>query len=330
VDRLLRAEATDGRAQMARAGAVLFGVAAVVGALGVLLPHQAGLYVPGNVGLAIAAALWSLVFLIGRDRLPVVVHHAACVSGTAIVTLSLWWNGERQGGPSGGDEIYYAWVVLYAAYFLGRRATAAQAALASGAYAVTLVAMKIGPVGVSRWITVTGMVVGAALVVRVLRERVDGLLDSLRNAALTDHLTGLYNRRAFEAAAGRELARVRRGSAAVSLVMMDVDRFKAVNDRFGHASGDELLSMVARVLREQVRAVDVVARLGGDEFAVLLPNADREHAEAVAARIAAEVRGRSPTAISFGTAELGADAADLGALMRAADGRLYAMKRAAV
>jgi Diguanylate cyclase, GGDEF domain len=271
---LLRAEATDGHAQMARAAAVLFGIAAVVNLLGVVLPHQPGIEVPGYIVVTVVATALSVVFAVGGARLPDWVFQAACLAGTLLASLGLWSNGERHGGAAGGDEIYYAWVVLYVAYFMGRRATALHAALACAVYAVTLAGMQVGPVAVSRWITVTGMIAGAAVVVRVLRERADGLLSALREAALTDHLTGLYNRRAFEAAAGRELARVRRGSATVSLVMMDVDRFKEVNDRFGHASGDELLTMVAQVLREQVRAVDVVARLGGDEFAALLPDAD--------------------------------------------------------
>ena len=109
---------------------------------------------------------------------------------------------------------------------------------------------------------------------------------------------------------------------------MDVDAFKAVNDTLGHAAGDELLTQVARVLREQVRAVDVAARPGGDEFAVLMPSTDLTTAEAVAGRIAEGVRAASATGVSFGVAQLGEDAADLDALLRAADGRLYEMKRA--
>jgi diguanylate cyclase (GGDEF)-like protein len=110
--------------------------------------------------------------------------------------------------------------------------------------------------------------------------------------------------------------------------MMDIDAFKAVNDRLGHAAGDDLLVDVARVLCEQVRAVDVAARLGGDEFAVLLPGTDHGDAKAVAARIADAVRASSATGISYGVAELGGDVLDLDALLRAADGRLYDMKRA--
>jgi diguanylate cyclase (GGDEF)-like protein len=330
VDRLLlRAHATDGRAQMARAGFVLFAVAAVVNLLGVLLPHQAGVDVEGYIAVTALAAGWALVFLFGGARLPDAVFQAGCAAGTVLVSLGLFFNGERHGGAAGGDEMYYAWVVLYVAYFLGRRSTALHAALASAAYALTMAAMGIGPVAVSRWITTTGMITGAAVVVRVLRERADGLLASLREAALTDHLTGLHNRRAFEALLGAELARARRGGARLGLIMLDVDAFKAVNDRFGHARGDALLTTVACVLREQVRGGDVAARLGGDEFAVLLPEADRATAEAVGARIAADVRARSATGISFGAAELGGDADDLDGLLRAADGRLYDMKRAA-
>ncbi|HEY7076030.1 MAG TPA: GGDEF domain-containing protein [Solirubrobacteraceae bacterium] len=328
MDRFLRAQATDGRAQMARAATLLFGVASVVNLLGVVLPHQAGVDVGGYIAVSLAAAVCSLVFLVGGARLPGAVFHAACAAGIVLVSLGLFFNGERHGGRAGGDEIYYAWVVLFVAYFMGRRATAVHGALACAAYAGTLAAMHIGPIAVSRWITITGMITGASIVVRLLRARADGLLASLRDAALTDHLTGLCNRRAFEAAAGRELARSHRGGGPVSLVMMDIDAFKAVNDRLGHAAGDDLLVDVARVLCEQVRAVDVAARLGGDEFAVLLPGTDHGDAKAVAARIADAVRASSATGISYGVAELGGDVLDLDALLRAADGRLYDMKRA--
>jgi diguanylate cyclase (GGDEF)-like protein len=329
MDRLIGAQTTDGRAHMARAAAVLFGVASVVNLLGVVLPHQAGVDVGGYLVVTVVAAAWALIFFLGGGRLPDAVFHAGCAVGSVLVSCGLFFNGERHGGAAGGDEVYYAWVILYVAYFMGRRATALHGAFACAAYAVTLVEMSIGPVAVSRWITITGMITGAAIVVRVLRERADGLLASLRDAAHSDHLTGLPNRRAFEATAGRELARARRGGGPLALVMMDLDGFKGVNDRFGHARGDELLVTVADVLREEMRAVDVVARLGGDEFALLLPDADRVGAEAVVARIADAVRGRSAAGISFGAAELGADAADLDGLLHAADGRLYEMKRAA-
>jgi diguanylate cyclase (GGDEF)-like protein len=91
----------------------------------------------------------------------------------------------------------------------------------------------------------------------------------LAESALRDPLTGLYNRRHFEERVGAELAAAQRHGRAVSLLVLDVDRFKSINDRYGHLAGDEALRMIASVLRETLRREDVVARYGGEEFVVI-------------------------------------------------------------
>lgn len=106
--------------------------------------------------------------------------------------------------------------------------------------------------------------------------------------ALTDALTGLSNRRAFEADLAREINLVRRGGAGFALMHIDLDFFKAVNDTHGHAAGDHVLGEVAGILRARARASDVVARVGGDEFTIILKGeADAERAEAMGTRIIA-------------------------------------------
>ena len=87
-----------------------------------------------------------------------------------------------------------------------------------------------------------------------------------------DHLTGLYNRRRFEQEVDRELKRIARHGSRATLLLIDLDHFKDVNDQFGHAAGDALLKTVAAALEHRVRQVDVLARIGGDEFAVILPH----------------------------------------------------------
>ncbi len=96
-------------------------------------------------------------------------------------------------------------------------------------------------------------------------------LEQQRNLANTDEMTGIANPRAFRAAIAVELARMARSNAPLTAAYIDCDNFKLVNDRLGHAAGDNVLRTVARVMRESLRATDHVARLGGDEFAVLLP-----------------------------------------------------------
>jgi len=118
----------------------------------------------------------------------------------------------------------------------------------------------------------------------------------LRHLADHDPLTGLPNRRRFEQELARHLAHVRRYGPEGALLVLDLDCFKPVNDRFGHAAGDRLLTRVAAVLHERLRATDVIARLGGDEFAVLLPRVDRAGAAVVARSLVETVRAAVPTA----------------------------------
>lgn len=111
--------------------------------------------------------------------------------------------------------------------------------------------------------------------------------------ARTDPLTGLWNRKSFDEHLVVLLSIARRYLSPLSLVMLDVDHLKQINDRFGHAAGDAALEHVGRVLRGSVRDSDVVARIGGDEFALLLPQTDSQGAAALGTRIR-EALGRTP------------------------------------
>jgi len=102
----------------------------------------------------------------------------------------------------------------------------------------------------------------------------DARIRYLEGLSVTDEVTGLFNRRGFDAEFSRTLARARRNGEQGLLVLCDLDRFKAINDTYGHIAGDAVLHGTAKLLRGAVRASDVVARLGGDEFAVILVDAD--------------------------------------------------------
>jgi diguanylate cyclase (GGDEF)-like protein len=155
--------------------------------------------------------------------------------------------------------------------------------------------------------------------------------------ATTDALTGLGNRHAMEETFPRELKRCANSEQPVSLIMIDVDRFKTFNDRFGHVAGDRALSAVAQVLRNQFRTKDLLARYGGDEFAVLLPDVAENEALLIAERVRTAVSGKTsdgsdslirvPVEVSIGVAELKAQGT-YESLLKSADAALYRAKDA--
>jgi two-component system cell cycle response regulator len=119
--------------------------------------------------------------------------------------------------------------------------------------------------------------------------RMATLVEEAQRLATTDSLTGLLNRRAFGAALTAELARAERSGAMFSVLLFDLDHFKSINDRFGHAAGDAVLTTVGKLLPQTVRAYDKVARWGGEEFAVLLPATNAEDAATVGERVRDEM-----------------------------------------
>jgi diguanylate cyclase (GGDEF)-like protein len=155
--------------------------------------------------------------------------------------------------------------------------------------------------------------------------------DGLRDSALTDPLTSIANRRALLARAEHEIARHRRAGRPFALVMLDLDGFKALNDRFGHGAGDDLLRDVAVALRRAMRAQDTVARIGGDEFCVLAPETGRAGVARLTGRVGAAVRdvtaGTTTVHGSVGAAVYPGDATDPLTLMQVADARLLEAKR---
>jgi len=167
------------------------------------------------------------------------------------------------------------------------------------------------------------------------RNKADQRATDLETLAAVDFLTGVYNRRQFETLARAELARCQRYMRPLSVVMLDIDHFKAVNDRFGHAAGDRVLKSVADLCRAAKRDSDIIARLGGEEFAIMLP----ETTEAATVQFAERLRhlivdcaltanGEAiPVTISVGIAGASIRTSGIEALMRDADQALYEAKR---
>jgi diguanylate cyclase (GGDEF)-like protein len=157
-------------------------------------------------------------------------------------------------------------------------------------------------------------------------------LDTCQEAAFTDHLTGLANRRRFERQLEREVARTVRYGHPFCLLLLDIDNFKGVNDTRGHEAGDEALRRVGNTIQAGTRGIDTGARIGGDEFAVILPETGLARGLEVAERLRAAIRAldispvESVTA-SLGVAELPSCARVGDELKAAADAALYEAKR---
>ena len=159
---------------------------------------------------------------------------------------------------------------------------------------------------------------------------------SLKRRLTTDHLTGASNRAHFFEVAEREALRCRRDGVPAALLMLDIDHFKAVNDTFGHAMGDEVLRVISEACRGALRPQDTLARLGGEEFAVLLPSTDLRRAGEVAEQLRSLIAGlaiATPSAAlsvtaSFGCSIMDEKGGDVAVALAASDRALYAAKRA--
>jgi diguanylate cyclase (GGDEF)-like protein len=156
------------------------------------------------------------------------------------------------------------------------------------------------------------------------------LLQKVQEMAQTDELTGLGNRRAFQTALQHEVARATREGGEVTLIMLDLDHFKLLNDVYGHLVGDEVLRKAGAALRSHCREFDTAARFGGEEFAVLLPSCSTQESFSAAARlrsVIAELDFEVPVTASAGIATFPTHADDAMGLLRAADDALYDSKR---
>ena len=152
------------------------------------------------------------------------------------------------------------------------------------------------------------------------------LFAEVQEQSIRDPLTGLGNRRLMEAQLAAGMENASRYQTALSIVMLDIDHFKAYNDTYGHPEGDKLLMQLAAILRNELRAADQAFRYGGEEFLVLLPHTDLAGAQVVAERIRKAVEAHTPVTVSLGVASY-TDGDSLDGLVAAADNALYGAKR---
>ncbi len=164
-------------------------------------------------------------------------------------------------------------------------------------------------------------------------EKLLELSEQLKEQSIKDHLTGLFNRRYLESTLDQELLRASEQGIPIGIIMLDIDRFKGLNDSFGHGAGDKILQALGSFLSSQVRIADVVCRYGGDEFVIVLPGSSRQMTQRLAEKIRANVRDIRiseeipPIAVSQGVAVFPNHGQQKQVLMEAADAALYCAKQ---
>lgn len=310
-----------------RKPAMVVGAAGIFVAAGVLNLVES--LVPGGPGLsllpgALALAFAVLLLLFGR-RAPGFVLAGLGPLGAALIGLAV----ATTNGPGDG-AILYIWPVLWQSYFFGRRGAIGIVAWVALVQAAALLYLPAADAYFDRWLDVVVSVAVVAVVVELLSARNRRLVETLVAEARRDKLTGLLNRRGFIERADAELARARREASWLGVASFDLDHFKAVNDRFGHEIGDQVLVKVAELFRAEMRESDVLARMGGEEFVALLPGDRIEDAAALAERVRARLERDHDPALPEVTVSAGVVAAvapeDLDRLLRDADRALYEAK----
>jgi diguanylate cyclase (GGDEF)-like protein len=325
---------------MARCLAYLFGAGAGLALVAFALPDtsQTGateIFIP-QASYALAAAAVMAILLVNFDRLPLWTFQLTLTAGTALISFVIYLTGD----PTSAYTMFYVWIALYAFYFFSLPHAFFQVGFVALAYGAVLHFKEGLAVPTARWLITVGTVLAAGILVAMLKRRVETLVERLSESAKTDPLTGLLNRRGFEEYFEYELERARRGSGRLALVLLDLDYFKVVNDRYGHAVGDEVLERLGAVLMSVKRQIDAAARIGGEEFAVLLPESDTDGAYVVCERIRrrvsetfaeADIPGIDgpglPLTVSLGIASFPNGGTSQPELLSSADRALYDAKR---
>ena len=317
----------------ARYGGTMFIAAGILGLLSLALPNAEDLVPLVAVSMSLTSLAVGAIAIAVRDRLsPAGVYGLSAVGLACVSVFAVYGHRDMTADSILPAIGFYLWLVLFAGYFFPRRAVAPAIAAAGAAATAVVFAGGLG-VSLGTWFVMLSAFCLAGFVVSFLRQRVTRLLSILARAARVDPLTGVLNRGGFEERFGQEVERVRRSGTSVTLLVADIDRFKLINDRFGHAAGDQILQAVARVLSETTRPADVVARLGGEEFGVLLPDAARGEGVAIAERCRDEIARMTPpddgplaVTVSFGVATFPEDGSCRDSLFRSADAAVYAAK----
>lgn len=302
----------DERALRSLALGLLFLCGATLALITIPLPDAR---VVNRAEVAVVATLGypaGLVVLGWGRRLPTWAVHGFLAAGSLLAAAGIY--AAHGAGAGASAALFYVWVAMFAFHFFSLAPAFGQLALAGASYGVVQ-GLDGGPGAAVQWVLTMGTAVVAGVVMWLVSRR-------LRRVAATDYLTGLPNRQALDKVLTVEVARAVRDGSPLCVAVLDIDGFKEVNDRFGHARGDSLLVEETRAWSRHLRATDTLVRYGGDEFVVVLPGASLDEAAEVMGRLTAA----GPVPVSAGTAEFNPGDEPAGLLNRA-DRTLYELKR---
>ena len=292
--------------------AVLFFAGSLVCLPTLILQPWPEVWLPGVLFNCVSAAILAVLLYVFRRKVgPTLRHVTLCIGAIDIATALVYGGG---GGATALYAVLYLWVGIYVAAYLTPRAATAYMAFAMTLGAVALAVVCTPAMAVTIGLTTMVTAAASSLVVGVLTAQIRAL-------ANRDPLTGLGNRRALDERL--EMLQARRRARPVSLVILDLDGFKEVNDAQGHAAGDAVLVDAAACWSSLLRAEDLLARVGGDEFVAVLDDCPPERVEEVAERLARA----TPRPVTASVGVVWSDGTgDLGQLLTLADGAVYRSK----
>jgi diguanylate cyclase (GGDEF)-like protein/putative nucleotidyltransferase with HDIG domain len=319
-------EAAFDRKAMARILSWFYFAGATIGLLSLALARTPSSNVVGLVSVASVTLLAGVALRFAPSRVADWSMPIFVAVGTLLITAAVYFDGR-------GDSVYslyYVWTAVTAFYFLPRWEGLLQVGLAGICFAGVLILVPVG-YPLQHWLLVMGTAMVSGLLVAHLRERLERIVRRASSAARLDPLTGLLSRRSFQEHFEVEIERSRRTERPVSVLIGDIDGFKAVNDVVDSEGGDAALETVAQDLCKWKRRIDLAARIGGEEFALLLPESDERGAFLVAERLRRAVQRtfsetETPLTMSFGIATFPEHGEDPQLLLRAADQAVYAAK----
>jgi GGDEF domain-containing protein len=309
---LVGAWTRNGLPPAVRALALITFAGAASSLIAALLPASENAPVELFVTVAALAFTCSVLLWGLGDRTPAWVLQAAVAGGTLAISVLI--ARAATGVSTVVTATDYIWMGVYVSFFFPRIAARAHLALIAVAFGVALL-VNAHSVPVEAWFLMTGSIVVAS-------ETIGRQSSRLRHEAHTDPLTGLLNRKGLAPAAERAFALADRTDLPLTIGLVDLDHFKQVNDRNGHAEGDRLLVQMTRTWSEELQPGDIFARLGGDEFLVILVGSGDEEAK----RFFEKLLFISPAPWSAGVIKRVAGE-DLSACLARADNALYESKR---